>query len=175
MNAHLDALGSMAGLLAEVARHLPAAQLRERPDGEHFAFVEHACHLADLEEEGFGLRIARLLQEPQPELPDFHGARLAIERRYLDQRVEDAVQRFTRARAANLKILQGLSGAQWERWGVQEGVGRVSLADLPRLMVEHDASHAGELAELLRKIAPRHPTIPSLEGAAKAVERSTAA
>jgi len=175
MTDPLVVLASIAPLLADVARHLAPEQLRERPAADHFAFVEHAWHLADLEEEGFGLRITRLLRETMPELPDFHGARLAVERRYLEQSAGAAVVRFAAARAANLTILGGVSGGDWGRSGIQEGVGRVSLADLPRFMAEHDAAHAGELVALLRRIAPDHPTMAALERLAEGARRSTAA
>ncbi len=35
--------------------------------------------------------------------------------------------------------------ADWERSGVQEGVGPVSLVDLPVLMSQHDAAHRAEI------------------------------
>src|SRR5580700_958822 len=51
------------------------------PDGS-FSPVEQVWHLADLEREGFGSRIDRLLSEAEPQLPDFDGAAIAAARRY---------------------------------------------------------------------------------------------
>jgi len=47
-----------------------------------FSPVEHCWHLADLEGEGYRVRIERLLHESEPSLLDFDGARLAEERHY---------------------------------------------------------------------------------------------
>src|SRR5262249_57609181 len=43
------------------------------PDGA-FAPVAQCWHLADLEREGYGARIRRLLEEAEPHLPDFDGS-----------------------------------------------------------------------------------------------------
>jgi hypothetical protein len=110
-----------------------------------FSPVEHCWHLADLEREGFGVRITRLRQEDQPDLPDFDGARIAAERRYREKSLPPAITAFWEARLANLAALRSLDDSDWSRWGVQQGVGRVAIRDLPRLMVEHDRQHRKEI------------------------------
>ena len=42
---------------------LGADELRARADDGSFSFVEHACHLRDIEREGYGARIERILRE----------------------------------------------------------------------------------------------------------------
>jgi hypothetical protein len=107
--------------------------------------VEQCWHLADLEQEGYGVRIRRLLTEDGPALPDFDGARIARERDYKSLSIADGMRAFRRARADNVAALRGLSRADWERFGTQEGVGRVGLCDVPVMMAEHDAAHREEL------------------------------
>jgi hypothetical protein len=126
-----------AALSAEVAR-------RGGPEGT-FSPVEQCWHLADLEAEGFGARIRRLLGEERPFLPDFDGARLARERSYAAKSLGEGLEAFRAARQSNLALLQAVPEDGWSRKGVQEGVGEVTLADLPRLMCEHDASHKAEI------------------------------
>jgi hypothetical protein len=121
----------------------------ETPKEGGFSLVEQAWHLADLEREGFGARIERLLAEDQPFLPDFDGARLARERDYRSRPLAAGVAAFAAARAANLRRLRAVPEEAWTRAGTQEGVGRVTLGDLPRLMLEHDDSHRAEIAALL--------------------------
>ncbi len=156
------ALDTLPALLQLAVDGLSDADCRRRPDASGFAVVEHAWHLADLEAEGFGVRIARLLHEDDPQLPDFDGAGAARERRYLELDPVDGLWRFQQARAANLATLGALAPAVRERSGRQEGVGRVSIGDLPRLMLAHDRSHASELADLLGEIAPGHPALAAL-------------
>jgi hypothetical protein len=142
-------LESTPALLARAAASFSAGQERIRPARGGFSFVENVWHLADLEREGYGARIDRILAEENPALLNFDGERTARERAYQDRDVERGLAQFARARARNLERLRSVSGAAWERAGSQEGVGRVTLADLPRMMAEHDRSHGDEIADLI--------------------------
>jgi hypothetical protein len=149
----LDRLRAMPALLRDVAAALGGAAHR-RPAAGGFAFVEHAWHLADLEREGYGTRIGRLLTETAPALPDFDGDRVAREREYLHGDPALALQVFARARARNLERLAALDDAALARRGTQEGVGEITLARVPRMMAAHDAGHVEELAALVAELAP---------------------
>src|SRR6476469_4890942 len=56
-------LESTPVLLARAAAALSPSESRRRPGADCFSFVENVWHLADLEREGFGLRIRRILAE----------------------------------------------------------------------------------------------------------------
>jgi hypothetical protein len=130
---------------------------RVAPAEGGFSMVEQAWHLADVEREGFGARIARLLVEDDPFLPDFDGARAARVGDYGSRSLAEGLAAFAAARAANVERLRAVPDGAWARAGTQEGVGRVALADLPRKMLEHDASHRAEIAALLSgSPAPGH-------------------
>lgn len=161
----------MPALLSRVARAFPEAAARARSGS--FALVEHVWHLADLEREGFGARIARLLAETDPLLPDFDGERTARERKYLQLDLAGGLAAFAAARAANVKALHELSAGQWSRSGRQEGVGPVSLSELPRRMREHDLAHLDEIADLLFELAPQHPMIAGLRALAQGGPRGS--
>jgi DinB superfamily len=138
-------LGAMPGFLAERFAALSGPEAtRPGPDGA-FSPVEQCWHLADLEREGFGARIRRLLEEAEPYLADFDGARLARERDYRARSLAEGIARFREARVANLALLRSLDAAQWSRAGTQEGVGRVALCDIPHMMAEHDGAHRAEI------------------------------
>jgi hypothetical protein len=139
----------MPGFLARAAAYLgPETLRRAGPDGG-FSFVEHAWHLADLEREGYGERVKRLLAETAPHLPDFDGARIARERGYRSLSFAEGLRAFRESRIANLRTLGALPDAAWSRGGTQEGVGRVCLADIPTTMAEHDAGHRAEVEALV--------------------------
>jgi hypothetical protein len=114
------------------------------PDGG-FSPVAQCWHLADLEREAFAVRIERLLTEVEPALPDFDGAQIAAQRRYHLKSLAEGIAAFRRARHVNLAMLRAIPAGDWTRGGTQEGVGRVSLCDLPSLMAEHDLTHRGEI------------------------------
>src|SRR5215468_3573879 len=80
-----------------------------------FALVEHFWHLADLEAEGFGARIRRLMNEENPWLADFDGERIARERSYLARDAAEGLRAFAAARSANLELLARVT--DWTRAG----------------------------------------------------------
>jgi hypothetical protein len=145
--AELRALEQMPEFLSEQCGSLSPARAAERGPEGLLAPVEQCWHLADLEREGFGTRIQRLLEETKPHLPDFDGARLVRERAYASRSVSEGIAAFREARLANLRVLRSLERDQWLRAGTQEGVGEVALCDLPHMMAEHDRGHRAEIAQ----------------------------
>jgi hypothetical protein len=139
----------LADLLELVFARTPRHLWIERA-GEPFSLVEHACHLADLEEDAYAVRITRLANEDNPSLPDFAGDVIARERRYLEQDPLPAIARFRAARAANQERLR--NAPDWQRRGTQEGVGEVTIARVAEMMLHHDVAHANELVALLHAL-----------------------
>ncbi len=149
----LSRLEEMPAFLEAALRGLSPEAAAVRGPENTFSPVEQCWHLADLEREGFGARIRRLLAEDDPALPDFDGERAAQQRRYRSLALEDGARALREARAENLAALRRVSGAGWTRTGTQDGVGRVALRDVPAMMVEHDASHRREIEAWLRAFA----------------------
>jgi hypothetical protein len=165
MHPDLSLLRLFPDVVSEIVRDATGAVTHRRPADGSFALVEHVCHVADLEEEGYAVRIVRMLAEDSPELADFRGDELARQRKYLEQELQPALMRFVAARRANCERLAGLNEVEWRRTGVLEGQGLVTLAELANLMGDHDRSHAGELAALLRELdLPVTPELLQLAG-----------
>ena len=119
--------------------------------GGAFSPVEEVWHLADLEREGFAVRIRRLREEENPTLADFDGTQVARERHVLRSRsLREGLEAFRNAREANLKVLGSLGEDSWTRTGIQEGVGVVMLCDIPAFLMQHDEAHALEIEEWQR-------------------------
>jgi hypothetical protein len=154
---HFEALRSFPATLRAIVETLPSDALRRRADGGNFAMVEHLWHLGDLEVEGFGARIERILAEDEPALADFNGLAIARERRYLDRDPATGLERFESARKANLERLAALDDASWMRAGHQEGAGRVTLRRLVELMAAHDAEHTEEIRVLHAQLVRQSP------------------
>ena len=108
-DALLAELETMPAFLAERFHGLSDEEAAAPGRNGAFAPVEQCWHLADLEREGYGVRIERLLHEDTPALPDFDGARLAHERQYRTLSLADGLRAFTAARRANLATLAALS------------------------------------------------------------------
>jgi len=152
----LSRLETMPAELQAAAVRMGESRWRDAPAGG-FCMIEQAWHLADLEREGYGERIRRLLAEDDPRLPDFDGARVAAERDYRSKPLAEGVAAFAAARAANLARLRAIPVAARARRGRQDGVGPITLADIPRMMREHDDSHREEIAALLAGLTPPRP------------------
>jgi hypothetical protein len=142
-------LEAMPGELRAAAAQMDVARWAAPAAAGGFSLVEQAWHLADLEREGYGERIRRLLAEDDPLLADFDGERMARERSYRTKSLAEGLAAFAAARAANVTLLRSLPPRLWGRAGRQEGVGPVALRDIPRMMREHDAAHRGEIMALL--------------------------
>jgi DinB superfamily len=141
----LETLEQMPHYLERELRSLtPELMCQQGADGA-FSPVEQVWHLADLEREGFGLRIDRLLSESEPQLPDFDGAAIAVARRYRTLSLTVGLAAFRQARRRNLAKLRTVAAEAWTRSGQQQGIGRVSLCDMPGFMSQHDAAHRVEI------------------------------
>ena len=143
-------LEAMPSFLARHVGSLTGEAVPRRGTGDTFSPVEQCWHLADLEVEGYAVRIRRLLTEEMPLLPDFDGGRIAEERQYRTKSLQEGLRTFQAARRANLAQLRSVPESEWSRAGVQAGVGAITLADLPRMMQEHDASHRAEVLAWVR-------------------------
>ena len=86
-------------------------------------------------------------------LSNFDGDRIARELRYKDRDVAAGLAAFSGARRRNLEALRHRATEDWKRAAVQDGVGTVTLEDLPRMMAEHDRSHTVDVARLIEEFS----------------------
>jgi DinB superfamily len=149
----LASLKSMPEYLREIFAGLTPEQAQTPGPGETFSPVEQVWHLADLEREGFGVRIQRLLSEPEPYLSNFDGTKIAAERGYRSLSLEEGILAFAEARRKNIAALPAIDSPMWSRRGTQEGVGSVSLCDIPNFMLQHDSAHRAEIEAWKNSVA----------------------
>ena len=146
----MESLAAMKTFLRKSFESLMPEEAQTPGPGGAFSPVEQVWHLADLEREGFGLRIRRLQTDTNPQLPDFDGTKIARERNYRSLSLVAGLRTFEAAREANIATLQTLSPEAWVRSGKQDGVGTVSLCDMPSFMHQHDQAHIAEIEEWKR-------------------------
>jgi hypothetical protein len=151
VDEQLKALEGFPRFLTAALDELGDPRARARPDEERWSLCEQIWHLADLEREGWLVRIERLLAESAPALADFDGDAIALERDYRAKDPYLGLARFSAARSASLARLRSLNPEQWKRGGTQQGVGALSLADLPAMMGAHDTAHRLEIEALLTR------------------------
>lgn len=153
----LDALAEAPATLGALVKDLSEDQLRAKQSADEFSILENICHLRDIEIEGYGVRISRILGEKSPTLSDIDGALLAIQRDYNRQRIDLALDQFRRSRLANVQLVRELDETSLIREGKLEGVGTITLHHLLCMMSEHDESHLADvrtLRDLLLRYSP---------------------
>jgi len=148
----MDDLRTFPFILRRMLESVPPELLTKRSASGMFSCVENAWHLADLEVEGYGPRLRRLLSEDSPSLPDFRGDVIAEQRNYNSLTLGGALERFERARAENVALIEAASDEDKKRAGEQEGVGTVTFERVVAMMREHDEGHAAELKSLLGEL-----------------------
>ena len=141
----------MPGFLqAAIVRATPRG-LRARTSPDAFCLIEQACHLRDLEREGYLVRVRRMITESDPELQPFDGTAVAAARNYRSQDARAAARDFARARREVVALLAPLTAGQLRR-EARFGAKRICLADLVAMMVEHDREHREEIERLMDAI-----------------------
>ena len=141
-------LAEMPQKVRRLVESLGEDERRWKPCADEFSATEGICHLRDIEEEGYAVRIRKLLNESEPFLSDLDGARLACERDYNNQNMMYALERFAHARSGNVAAVKDLSPDGLSRRGTFEGTGPITLGQLLSMMREHDEGHIQELENL---------------------------
>ncbi|HEY6967073.1 MAG TPA: DinB family protein [Burkholderiales bacterium] len=150
----IERLEAMPEFLDTAVEVVSQQDLRWRPSPGQFSLVEHACHLRDLEREGYLVRVRRMIEEKMPALEPFDGTAVARERDYLSQDARLAAQQFAAARREVTGLLAPLTPADLARAATFEGK-RVTFGELVAMMVEHDREHREEIEDLMDSIERR--------------------
>ncbi len=119
-----------------------------RPDPDRFTLREILAHLADMEAV-WNQRMRRMLDEANPGLPNVDENQLAIDHDYPHRDPYDSLVRFHAERADTLRILGGLSDAQWQRTGLIMERIPMTLETLAVHIAGHDGYHTGQVADWL--------------------------
>ena len=150
----IDRLEAMPELLDTAIDVVSEEELRYKPSAEKFCLLEHACHLRDLEREGYAVRVRRMMDEERPVLEPFDGAAVARMRDYLSQDARRAAQEFAAARRGVAGLLAQLTPGDLAREAQFAGK-TITFADLVAMMLEHDAGHREEIERLMDAIEGR--------------------
>lgn len=148
LQALVEYLSEMPGVVRELSRGLAPEELKRKPSDREFSFLENVCHLRDIEKEGYTVRIEKLLKEPEPVLRDIDGAKLARERDYNSQDFAAALNEFTSLREKNVSALNNLLPESLTLRAMFEGMGVVTLRDVAVMMRKHDEAHRAEMDNL---------------------------
>jgi len=144
----IERLDAMPEFLSAAIDAVAPADLASQPGPGEFSLVEHACHLRDLEREGYLVRVRRMLAEREPALEPFDGDAVAAARDYPSQDARQAAREFAEARHELTALIAPLTPEQLRLEGTF-GDRRVCFADVIAMMVGHDAEHRAEIERLM--------------------------
>jgi DinB family protein len=157
----LEVLRTTPSRLKALLKGVPRSVALWAPAPGKWSILEIACHMRDMEREAYLARYERILAEDEPRLPDVDGDAYSLE---LDCRAEALVpvlREWTRLRRESLRLLSRVKGPEWDRAGVHETAGRLSMADfLRRHAIGNDEAHLGQIEAIKR----RHALLARLKG-----------
>jgi hypothetical protein len=143
---HDDELAALAATLT-VLRGLLAGGYGSNPAGEEgWTAKEVVAHLRDCEE----FRLARCISirdEDEPFIAAFDQEQLALDRIYPSTVLTDELAAFGRLRGQVLELLAALDDGGWQRAGLHEQLGRITIEDHIRHAISHDMVHLRQIAE----------------------------
>jgi hypothetical protein len=137
----IDAFATFPGRLARAAR-ARVAEWQPIPDGE-WGPHETVRHLIAVEDEVWRKRLARLAKEDDPH---WAWTEPGLAAGFDDASLLELLTVFARRRAKTAATVRALDDAGWARFGTHETYGRLDVAALLRLAIDHDAEHLASLA-----------------------------
>lgn len=155
----LDELAAMPDQIEALMRRVPRDRLDWKPDswegipGERFSALEQACHLRDIEIDGYHQRFGRTLREQHPDLASIDSYELAAARNYGADDVDRALAAFRAGRAETITMLKRAGEADWARTATFAEYGAVNLRGLAHILRSHDLQHLACLHWLLAKMS----------------------
>jgi hypothetical protein len=145
----------IAGLMSQV----PPEKLAWVPPtwegipGERFTALGQACHLRDIEIDGYHVRFGRTLREDRPGLVSIDSYELAGARNYETDNLDAALAAFRKARRETVAMLSMTRAPDWDRKATFAEYGEVTLRGLAHILRSHDLQHLACLHWLLAKMA----------------------
>ena len=134
--------------VARLIEGLPGPRLRIRTDPDRWSVVEIIAHMAE-DELSSTWRYRQMIEHDGIALEGFDQDLWSRLGRYAEWDAREALEMFRLLGEANLRMLRGLSAAEWERSGVHVERGRFTVRELARHMAAHDVNHIRRIEKLL--------------------------
>ncbi|MGH9154050.1 MAG: DinB family protein [Acidimicrobiales bacterium] len=147
-SAALHRLKATALDLVSLVSGADPVPLRRSPAPGEWSAAVVVAHLADAELV-YGVRARMILTVDRPFLPAFPQEAWAARFAGLDADVRDALHRWRALRDANLRLFASAADEEWEREGVHQERGPITLAALAGAMASHDRAHLDQIRAAL--------------------------
>ncbi len=150
-----DAFEVQAHLLPALRAHvadLTPSDLRRPEAPSKWSVLDVICHLAD-SELIYGYRLRLLVAEDEPVMVGYDQDRWAQRLHHDAADVNRELERLEQLRGFNLRFLQLLDDAEWERVGRHSERGVESVRRLFQMLAAHDLVHLRQIERIKRALA----------------------
>src|ERR1051325_2728491 len=142
-------------VLQALVAGLSVEEVRWKPPPGAWSILEVVCHLGDEEVDDFRARVFSTLRDPADPWPSIDPERVASERRYNEQDLAGAAERFVTERRRSIEVLRALADPDWSRAYVHPKAGPIAAGDVLASWAAHDALHLRQIAKRLWELAGR--------------------
>ena len=140
--------------LARFGRILPAvvADVHDedaswKPESGNWSILEIVCHLADEEAEDFRQRVKLTLEDPTAAWPPIDPEQACVNRKYNEQELDDAVERFVSQRRESVEWLRSVSDPSWNNANEHPKFGPIRAGEVMVSWAAHDQLHLRQIAK----------------------------
>ena len=144
----LDTYRATPTILRALLRDVSDEQARARASANDWSIIEIVAHLADAEATATE-RATLMTREDRPRLAAYDQEERARARHYIGLDLAATLERFARLRAEQIALLSTFDAAAWQRAGVHDEAGEITVEALTAHMAAHDAIHLAQVARLL--------------------------
>jgi len=116
-----------------------------RGGDEDWSIIEVMCHLRDAEERALE-RMRSMRDQDTPFLPAYDQDAWARERNYAGQSLDNAYSEYLQLLNTHIAELEALTPEQWERPGIHEEQGRITISAQTLHLIAHYTQHAAQIA-----------------------------
>jgi uncharacterized damage-inducible protein DinB len=147
----IDRFVSASVPLRRAVADMSREQLLARPIAGKWSTLEVVCHLVD-SDQAWCHRMKRVIAEEKPLLIGYDETRLTQALFYQERDLEEELAMLEAMRRQMGQILRSVPEPAWDRTGVHNERGLVTLAEMLELETEHVAHHVRQIAEKRRAL-----------------------
>src|SRR4051812_27596844 len=147
----IDAYLASLPRLRRAVADLSPEQLQARPVPGKWSTLEVVCHLVD-SDQAWCHRMKRVIAEEKPLLIGYDETRLTQALFYQERDLEEELAMIDAMRRQMGQILRSVPEPAWDRTGIHNERGLVTLAEMLEIETEHVAHHVRQIAEKRRAL-----------------------
>jgi hypothetical protein len=154
-----ETIAAIRGLVSElddVLAGISRDEPRIRPSPDEWSILEVCCHLRDAAEIDHE-RIVRMASEHEPVIRAYDNEALARERRYNDEHLAAVRVALAGWWARLADTLDALPPDAWERIGLHEERGPITLGWRAQRQAEHPREHFEQMRSVRERLAATPP------------------